>query len=100
MGVTRFAAIFDVNAEEASAGFAAAVRTSPITDTGEGNLIGRRLARKRSRAAVTTNPIHNRLLAVLAGQRIHCGIQACAIECVEEGSVEVAFQTALDVANV
>ena len=100
MSVTRLAAVFNVNPEQASAGFATAIRTSPIANTSEGNLVCRRLARQRTSAAISANTVNHCFRPILARLGVEVRVQASAIQRIEEASMEVTFQTALDVPDV
>src|SRR4051812_9532361 len=77
-----------------------AVGASPITDTGERDLVCSRRAWQRAGAAITTDSVHNRFRSVFAGLWIVDCIQAGTIECIEESRMEVAFQTTLDMSHV
>src|SRR5439155_10619336 len=65
--ITRLATILDIHAEQASARFAATLFALPVTHAGEGNLVGRRAARLRSRETVSriADPIRYRPGAIV-----------------------------------
>src|ERR1041385_8630891 len=80
-----------VHAEETDSRIAFAATAVPITYASEGNLIGRRRPRHRTRHSISFVAYFARLRScpILAGAGIDIGIEACAIECVEEARMEI-----------
>jgi hypothetical protein len=70
MRVARFAAIFNVDAEQAGSALTPSVRTSPIANASEYDLISGRFARQWANAAITANSIHCLHPFVLTGRWI------------------------------
>lgn len=100
MGVTWFATIFNVHAEQAGTRLPTSRRAGPVTHTGEGDLVRVRRTWQRPCAAITTYTVQHGTLTILASIWIEVGVQAGTIKCIKEASVEVAFAAALCVPDM
>src|SRR5438552_334044 len=99
--VPWLAPIFDVHPEQHSPGYATTLLTLPVAHAREGDLVGRRASRFRSRQPVSriAHTVNHRPGAVVA-IGVDVRGQARAIQSVEEASMEVAFPAALLVAHM
>lgn len=99
--VTWFTAIFNIHAEQAGSWLTATLLTLPVAYTREGDLVGRRAPRLRSRQPVSriALPIGHRP-GIPVTIRVKVRAQARAIQCVEVARVEVAFPASLLVAHM
>jgi len=99
----RLTTIFNIHAEDAGAASTIPVGIGPVANTGEYDLISWCSAWLWSRDPVTRIAIASRRIcdaSIINSTRADVGAQASASQCVIVGCVEVAFQTALIMADV